>query len=863
MSFLRPKSNAAQIPLYTGLQVQTSSNAVPIQIVYGANKVAPNIMWTGNFRYTTQKAKGGKGGGGQTTGYNYSCGFALGLSEGPIENVGLVWNGQAITYLWNLSLGLYYGATPQGLYAYESFLFPGAALNYPGVAYAVTAYFDLGSSPSLPALSFEVFGRLVGSGAYNGIDANPALATQDFLTNSQYGVGFPAGSIDATTLLGGSGGSSYQAYCNASSLAFSPVLANQETANSILTRWLQLTNTAAVWSGGKLKFIPYGDASVTGNGVTFTPNVTPFYNLTDDDFVHEDGKDPVEVVRSDPFTAKNWVTLETLDRGNQYNAAPVDVWDQNAIELYGLHRDSSITAHEFCDANVAQISAQLILQRRLYIRNSYQFKLSFEYCLLEPMDLVTITDAGLGMSNVAVRIISIEEDGAGILAVTAEEFPGGTATAVAYPVQRGTSQSLDQGVIPSPVNAPIIFEPPGTLTDGVSQVWVALSGALTPVYKLAEDSSTGLHFATWTSGVSEASGAAVSLTLYVQAAERTKVWALISDGVTDFLAEFDLSTATVTAGAGVLATMNAVANSFWKLTLSCTMGATAAPQVQFGPETFIGARAYAGAAGDGVFVWGAALAGASEEPTFLPGPPSVSGATVTGAPSIASPEGATGAADPYWGGALVYISTDGSTYEQVGEINGPARQGVLAAAIAAPSAQPDVANTMTVNLAESGGALASGSAADAQNAVTLCIVDNELFAYQTATLASGSTYGLTYLQRGLYGSTAGAHAANAPFARLDELIFKYALPPAFVGVTLYLKFASFNIFGQSVQDLSTCVAYSYTPTGASTLGPVARALAVGSNLDYGLASAGINETDDFGLASDSFVTVIDMGLASA
>ena len=104
---------------------------------------------------------------------------------------------------------------------------------------------------------------------------------------------------------------------------------------------------------------------------------------------------------------------------------------------------------------------------------------------------------------------------------------------------------------------------------------------------------------------------------------------------------------------------------------------------------------------------------------------------------------------------------------------------------------------------------------------------------------------------------------NAPFARLDELIFKYALPPAFVGVTLYLKFSSFNIFGQSVQDLWTCVAYSYTPTGASTLGPVAQALAVGSNLDYGLASTGINETDDFGLASDAFVTVIDMGLASA
>ncbi len=862
MSFLRPKSNAAQIPLYTGLQVQTSSNAVPIQIVYGANKVAPNVMWTGNFRYTTQKAKGGKGGG-QVTGYNYTCGFALGLSEGPIQNVGMVWNGRTTTYLWNLSLGLFNGATPQGRYAYESYLFPGAALNYPGVAYAVTAYFDLGSSPNMPALSFEVFGRLVGSGTYNGIDANPALAVQDFLTNSQYGVGFPAASIDATTLLGGSGGSSYQAYCNAGGFAFSPVLANQESANSILTRWLQLTNSAAVWSGGKLKFIPYGDTPIADNGVTFTPNVTPIYNLSDDDFVHEEGKDPVDVIRSDPFTAKNWITLEALDRGNQYNAAPVDVWDQNAIELYGLQRESSITAHEFCDPKVAQISAQLILQRRLYIRNAYQFKLSFEYCLLEPMDLVTITDPGLGMIDVAARIVSVEEDEAGILTVTAEEFPGGIATAAAYPVQRGTPELLDQGVIPAPVNTPIIFEPPGALTGGVSQVWIALSGAITPVYKIAEDGSTGVHFATWTSGVTEAAGSAVSVTIYVQAVERTKVWGLIHDGLTSSIAEFDLAAATATPAPGIAATIAPADNLFWKLTISCVMSAAGAPQVQIGLEMAAGAQSYAGTVGAGVYVWGPSLSGASEGPTLLPLTPSPSGVTFAVASGIMSPEGPTEAADPYWGGALVYLSTDGSTYEQVGEINGPARQGVLAASIAAPSAQPDLANEMMVDLTASGGVLASGSAADAKNALTLCIVDNELFAYQTATVVSGLNYSLTYLERGLYGSKAVAHPANAPFARLDGLIFKYALPSAFVGAPLYLKFPSFNIFGQSIQDLSTCAVYAYTPTGASSPGPVAQAISVGSNLDYGLAGTGVNEADDFGVASDSFVTVIDLGLASA
>ena len=105
------------------------------------------------------------------------------------------------------------------------------------------------------------------------------------------------------------------------------------------------------------------------------------------------------------------------------------------------------------DDGVGQISAQLILQRGLYIRNTYNFKLSFEYCLLEPMDLVTVTDSGLGLTNVAIRITAIEEDDAGLLSVTAEEFPGGTATAVQYPVQPKSPNSTNQAVMPARVNA--------------------------------------------------------------------------------------------------------------------------------------------------------------------------------------------------------------------------------------------------------------------------------------------------------------------------------------------------------------------------------------------------------------------------
>ena len=773
-----------------------------------------------------------------------------------------MWNGQSITFLWNFGLGLFYGSTPQSPWTGYPSGYSDQDLPYGGLAYVVTASFDLGSSPNLPSLAFDVHGRLVGTCGFNEWDANPALVVQDFLTSSQYGVGFPPASINSTTLLGGSGGASYQNYCLAAALGISPVLSNQEMASSVIARWLQLTNTAAVWSGGKLKFIPYGDAPITANGTSFAPNVTPIYNLTDDDFVHDGDKDPVEIVRSDPFTAKNWVTLEILDRSNWYDATTVQAWDQNAIELYGLHMESTITAHEVCHTYIASTMAQLILQRCLYIRNTYHFKLSFEYCLLEPMDLVTITDAGLGMSNVAVRITSIEEEDTGLLSVTAEEFPGGTATSVAYPVQGGSSRPLDHGVVPSAVNPPIIFEPPAALTNGVAEVWVALSGGIAPVYKIAEDGSTGYHFGQWTSGVSEASGSSVSFRIHVQAVERTKCWAQIFDGVSYFTAEFDLVAGTATPGTGVTAAITSAANSFWQINMSCVMGAAGAPIVLVGPETAIGTRSYTGAVGSGIYIWGGSLFGASEEATFFPSGPAGSGATVAST-GVTTPQGASGGADPNWGGAFIYLSTDDATYEQIGQVHGPSRQGFLAASVAAPSeGNPDVGNTVSVNLAGSRGSLASGTIADAQNGVTLCIVDRELFAYQAATLTGESTYALTYLERGLYGSMPAAHAANAPFARLDGLIFKYPLSSTFVGVPLFLKFQSFNIFGQAVQDLSTSVTYTYTPIGSSVLGPVTQALKVGSNLEYGTTSVSVNESDDFGIASDSYLTVIDLGLAS-
>ena len=125
---------------------------------------------------------------------------------------------------------------------------------------------------------------------------------------------------------------------------------------------------------------------------------------------------------------------------------------------------------------VGPIVAQTILQRALYVRANFAFKLSWEYGLLDPMDIVTITDSNLGLVNYPVRILTIEEDDHGLLAIAAEELTVGISSAAAYPNDSPRGFLPNQGVAAAPVNTPLIFEPPPSLTNNVAEVWVGASG---------------------------------------------------------------------------------------------------------------------------------------------------------------------------------------------------------------------------------------------------------------------------------------------------------------------------------------------------------------------------------------------------
>jgi hypothetical protein len=65
----------------------------------------------------------------------------------------------------------------------------------------------------------------------------------------------------------------------------SPALTEQREAFEIINEIVEAVNCAVVPSPDGLKIRSYGDSAVTGNGVTFTPNLEPVYHLTDDDFL--------------------------------------------------------------------------------------------------------------------------------------------------------------------------------------------------------------------------------------------------------------------------------------------------------------------------------------------------------------------------------------------------------------------------------------------------------------------------------------------------------------------------------------------------------------------------------------------------
>lgn len=474
------KSTSTTAERLVSIALQTSAYGGVIPILFGTDRVPANVIDYDDFtaipHTTTQKV--GKGGGGSSqssTTYTYTAMVILALCEGGSGlTINRVWRDKDLGSVSGFGFTFFPGVRPATAWSYLTSKHPTKALGYAGTAILASAAVDLGESATLKNHSFEVTGYLpIASGPGAG-DSHPADFIPAFLTSTTYGCFWAASRVDSLA--------TFRTYCTACGFWLSPFLNEQRSAADWLGEWLMATNSEAVWAqsstGMILKIIPYGDTVVTGNGATYTPNTTPIYDLGHDDFLTDSpDDDPVKVTRRSPADSFNVVPIQFKDRALSYNDNTLDDPEQVDVDTFGERTHDVITLNCIKRAAVALAISRILAQRFVYCRNEYTFRLGWRYVLLEPMDLVTLTEPKIGFDHKVVRIKTIEENDNGDLTLVAEEWPFGVASATLYTTQTGDGTAPNVNADPGNANTPVIFNVPSLLQEGTDpEVMVAASG---------------------------------------------------------------------------------------------------------------------------------------------------------------------------------------------------------------------------------------------------------------------------------------------------------------------------------------------------------------------------------------------------
>jgi hypothetical protein len=252
----------------------------------------------------------------------------------------------------------------------------------------------------------------------------------------------------------------------------------QKAASDWLTQLYTCMNAAPVWSGFRLKSVPYSEVSQAANGAIYTaPTASgPVAAFTFDDFVTKSGDPPVVCQRTAQVDIPNLLQMQVANRASDYNQVVVSQPATGAIAMYGLRKDSPQTIDCIQDVSVARMVMDVKIRRQNAIRNSYEFTLNAKWKLLEPMDLVTLpADPVTGDAALDIRLTSIEEDENYNLKCEAEPYLYGVSAPTALTLTDPQPSSPATNTEPASVNAPVIFEPMARLANGAAEVWIAVS----------------------------------------------------------------------------------------------------------------------------------------------------------------------------------------------------------------------------------------------------------------------------------------------------------------------------------------------------------------------------------------------------
>lgn len=507
-----PAASASKPTISTIRLLQSTQGAV-IPIVYGSQRVAPNWLWAGDYGSGTDSGSkaAGKSGPGST---HYFIGAALALAHGPglgvysgqPLGVGRAWQvggagggTQLITtygvqHQW-IPFGGLDGQAPWGYLVTHH---PEAAFGYSAIFYVATPSWELGNSPQPPQISFEVYGmgmieglNVFAFGSANG-DANVPNVFIDLWLNTEIGLGADSSLIGTSYQSGGNWVSSFPffntalsewyTFVGAANLWFSPLIDRQQPAAKWVQDFLDITQSELIVTCEALYVRPYCTVPVTGQtwdmlfqSYTYTPNLTPIATATDDDYVVGPGEPPVTIERALPQDRYNEVKIEFVNRMNNYNVELLHTKLQDQIDLFTYRPAQVQRYHHITRQDVAMKTASMMLYKYTQDVNRYQFTLTQQWIWLDPMDIIAINDPASGLVNYPVRVMSVEEDEQlNLKVVAADLWTCAPDSFFTQPTVSRSGQDAGGGVV-SPVNTPVIFEPPAALTNGLVQIYLAIS----------------------------------------------------------------------------------------------------------------------------------------------------------------------------------------------------------------------------------------------------------------------------------------------------------------------------------------------------------------------------------------------------
>lgn len=388
--------------------------------------------------------------------------------------------------------------------------FPGAALGYSNTAYLLYYPMSLGESGTVPDITVEIktpdsYGGVYSSGPSQGkaiVDCNPVTCIMQVLTNPVWGLGnsmipFPASAIDngsVGTWGGPAGtpgtrvsGSTAWNWFASNSFFISPLLDDQDSASSIIEKWLEAGQCAAFMSEGVLKLTPYGTQSTAGNGCTWVAPQAAVAAFDDTCFISKDGEDPVKITRTPYADAYNEVQVNFYNRNAQYSNELIQEFDQASINRWGLRLEDPQDWNFIHTLDAATFAANMRVKRSVNVRNNYTFTVPFIYSYVECMDIVTISttsswaaglnNINLGVVNLPVRVIKVVDDPEAGIELTCEDSLFSAGIPVLYNKQISSGDPVVNAYTAPGNTIAVMFEAPSRLSGYTgNEIWIGACG---------------------------------------------------------------------------------------------------------------------------------------------------------------------------------------------------------------------------------------------------------------------------------------------------------------------------------------------------------------------------------------------------